>query len=533
MRRFLSLALAIALPTLPACGGRHAGSDGGGDIDPDCPQCFRSALYPENWDPNFTDAEGRFLHDFSYAGYRAGEADIPDVTGPIFDVAAAGADPTGAADSTSAIQAAIDEAARAGGGVVFFPAGLYRCDSPLMVSASRIVLRGEGAGRSRMFFARDQGPSYSSQLRFAGVEDAGSMLLLARDAESRAFEIWLADAADLSPGDEVDLGQVVSEAWIAEHGMTGTWTVSANQWRPFFRRTVVSVEPGSPARVRLDAPLRHPLLVRDGAGLQRIRGWLSEVGIEDLAFSNAVSNEAARAYDQVHIIEFYRVKDGWIRRVHSFESPLAEGGGHVQSGGFLLHRSRRVTVRDCTLERAQNRLSGGNGYLFEIRQSNEILIADSAGIAGRHNFIQNWDFGTSGCVFLRVQSREGLAVGSFGSMMGFSEFHHSLAMANLIDSAVTGDGWGAVNRGLESSGAGHTATETVFWNLQGGSLRSMQYRWGYVIGTRGVEVVTDLSDIFGQAQGTEPEDYREGINQGEWLRPASLYEDQLVRRLER
>ena len=43
---------------------------------------------------------------------------------------------------------------------------------------------------------------------------------------------------------------------------------------------------------------------------------------------------------------------------------------------------------------------------------------------------------------------------------GTSEFHHSLAMANLIDGADSTDGWGAGNRGAESSVAEPAATET-------------------------------------------------------------------------
>ncbi len=41
---------------------------------------------------------GRFLHDFSYAGYKNGELALPDAPpGPILDVTAApySADPTG------------------------------------------------------------------------------------------------------------------------------------------------------------------------------------------------------------------------------------------------------------------------------------------------------------------------------------------------------------------------------------------------------------------------------------------------------
>lgn len=38
---------------------------------------WRSALYPVDWTPDFRDAQGRFIHDFSYAGYHGGLADIP------------------------------------------------------------------------------------------------------------------------------------------------------------------------------------------------------------------------------------------------------------------------------------------------------------------------------------------------------------------------------------------------------------------------------------------------------------------------
>src|SRR5690606_13285477 len=47
---------------------------------------LRSELYPTDWQPGLTHGEGRFLHDFSYAGYRYG-ADVPDaVAGEVYDV---------------------------------------------------------------------------------------------------------------------------------------------------------------------------------------------------------------------------------------------------------------------------------------------------------------------------------------------------------------------------------------------------------------------------------------------------------------
>jgi hypothetical protein len=224
------------------------------------------------------------------------------------------------------------------------------------------------------------------------------------------------------------------------------------------------------------------------------------------------------------------VKDAWARGLVTFASPLSSDGGHVQSGGIYVSASKRVTVADTTVERAQNRLSGGNGYLFELQQSSEVLVRDAVGRRGRHNFIQNWDFQTNGCVFLRVTSLDGAADHGFVNLPALSEFHHSLAAANLIDGSTSNDGWGAVNRGSESSGAGHSATENVFWNLRGGIVRSLQFGWGYVIGTTDAQVFTGLSDVAGRAVGTAPEDWVEGRDQGATLWPESLYEDQLQRR---
>ena len=73
----------------------------------------------------------------------------------------------------------------------------------------------------------------------------------------------------------------------------------------------------------------------------------------------------------------------------------------------------------------------------------------------------------------------------------------------------------------------------MIWNVSGvGLVRSFQFGWGYVIGTGELIVVDDLlGPLYGQ--NAEPDDFFEGIGDGETLEPASLYDDQLRRRLER
>jgi hypothetical protein len=501
---------------------------------------WRSALYPEDWTPDF--GSDLFLPDFSYAGYRNGEVEPgSNAMGAVLDVVAQyGADPMGTTDSTAAIQGAIGAAESAGGGVVLIPEGLYRIDGVLTISASNVVLRGAGPDKSRLFFSKDTGLDFSAHIQIHGSLGEDLEIPLSAGAESRAFEVEVEAAQDLSPGDDIAIGWIITPEFIEEHGMTGTWEAFNDTWQPFFYRSVVAVDTTStPHRVKIDVPLRYPAKTRDKASIRRMTGYLREVGVERLGISNATSFDAAWAQSQVHAIELIGVDNAWMSEVFSFSSPLAPaaGGGagaHLQSSGILIKSSKRVTVERSRMGLAMNRGGGGNGYLFEMRQSGELLFRDCEAAGGRHNFIQNWGFGMTGSVWLRVKSSEGRSLINKGSSVGstgYSEFHHSLATANLIDASTFDDGVSIVNRHNESTGAGHTGTQNVFWNTRGaGLLRSLQFGSGYVIGTEGLEVIT-ASDTPLVGLGTAPDDFTEGLGAASSLTPPSLYEDQLKRRL--
>ncbi len=527
----------IACPAAPAPDDDDLSGDDDAADDDDA-DGWRSALYPADWTPDAT-VEGRFLHDFSYAGYRGGE-ELPlgrDV--PTIDATDFGADPTGATDSTAAVQAAIDAAV--GPSDVLLPAGEYRFDRTLRVALDGVVLRGEGRGATHLWFGGVDGMSDRGHIAFAGSVVRGDDHPLAEDGAARSVEVTVATRGDLAVGADVALGWTITEEFVEEHGMTGTWEVFNGTWRPFFRRTVVAITGDAPAVVTLDVPVRYPALVRDGASLRIEDGYLREVGARDFSVSTAATRTEALSVDRTHAIRMEGVADAWVAHIESYESPLSEDGRHLLSGGVAVVSSKRVTVADSTLGYAQNRGGGGNGYLFEVSRSSEVLFRDLAGIAGRHNFIQNWDFGTSGTVWLRTTSREGFAASTDNEslgLVGLSEYHHSLAMANLVDDSSADDGWGALNRGGWSSGAGHSATQNVFWNLRGeGMLRSYQYGEGYVIGTAPtLDVHAEIGgdwDLFGAGDGTAPDDYLEGLGEAATLRPQSLYEDQRARRVAR
>ena len=493
---------------------------------------WRSVFYPTDWTPKHSLPDGRFLHDFSYAGYRSG-AKLPQVAGPEFVVQ--GLDATGATDITDALQRTLDRAGAKGGGVVRLPSGLFRCDGIVTIRKSGVVLRGQGPEKTMLFLNSVPKRGWSNHLNIAGEIHSGAEIKLTRDAANRASFVEVTANAAVKVGQEIAIGWTITPEFVEEHGMTGTWKTFNGKWRPIFLRTITRIDrKQTPVRVHLDVPLRYPAQVRDGASMRPLKGYISECGIEDLGIANAISWKAAWSRAGVHAIGLAGARDCWVRNVRSFPSPHPEAQNyHLQNGGIIVTQSRFVTIANCDLRKAQNRGGGGAGYLFEISRSNEILTRDCVGIAGRHNFIQNWDFGASGLVWLRCHSSGSRVYKNSLDPMGWTgycEFHHSLAMGCLIDSCQLDDGWFGGNRHKWSSGGGNTVTQSVYWNTTGkGAIGSWQDGDGYIIGTQGVKVDTTLGSRYGQH--TAPEDTREGIGSGATLRPVSLYEDQRQRRL--
>ncbi|MCR5754686.1 MAG: DUF1080 domain-containing protein, partial [Acetatifactor sp.] len=121
------------------------------------------------------------------------ETDIPASSGPgIYNVTASkyNADKTGATLATAAIQGAIDDAHNAGGGIVYVPAGVYKCANLYLKSnvtlylagGSVIVGTGNGAdyvtdfnksslGKNGTFFIRTTTGSHDITIRGRGTID--------------------------------------------------------------------------------------------------------------------------------------------------------------------------------------------------------------------------------------------------------------------------------------------------------------------------------------------------------------------------
>ncbi|MGC0252249.1 DUF7594 domain-containing protein [Pseudactinotalea sp. Z1748] len=519
---------------------------------------LRSELYPEDWHPGMIDDEGRFLHDFSYAGYRYG-AEVPQsVPGPTFDVTHPrfGADPTGVEDSTQAIQAAIDAAGAAGGGTVHLPPGTFRVApqgesrAVLHIGYDDVLLRGAGPDQTRIYNSTAEGMRQSTVV-FIGpdrdqwqswhdseAEQERPAVALTQDITEPTRTLHVADAGGFAVGDWVILKADVTEEWLAEHPVEDgqNWTPDTFRALVYHRQiTAVDEQAGT---VQIDIPTRYTMLMRDGLRLHHHHAPLTGGGIADLSMGARQSDlpgddgendylDPDTAAYQVHgssLVTFNNTVDGWVNNVHTFRPQENTRDVHTLSGGVHVWYARSITVTDADMRNPQYNGAGGNGYHYHLMGSDS-LVRDSYAEGGRHNYLVQAVQGT-GNVFLDSHSVDGERA---------SEAHRHLGAANLFDN-VSVDGDTFEMRYRPWSTHAHSTTESVLWNISGenctrGRLAmSQQFGWGYVIGTTGTGDCAIIDTPGGQY--TEPIDHVEHQGLGELLEPRSLYLDQRERRLD-
>ncbi len=527
-------------------------------------QTWRSSLYPTNWTPpvGLSFARDKMIQDFSYAGYRRGEVGIPMPNKNILNVVTQyGADPTGAKDSTIAIQKAIDAAGKSGGGVVLLPPGTFRVSLPtpgsfsvLRISKDNTILRGSGIGRTFLL-------NTSTVMRNKAIimirgndrtEPVRSELLTA-DVLSPVKRLFVAHASGFSVGDIVSVRWDFTQEWIDEHGQTSVWTEGVRAPTPaIYQREIMAVN-AAEGWVETDIPARYYYLKRDHARIEKYNSRIQECGVEGLSVANVqhpgtgwqpgdylIEGTGGNEVHASWVIDFSRARNCWARDVHSYQPEGNTFTCHILSNGIQVGISSNITLRNCSMKRPQYGGGGGNGYMFRLTNGNDCLVDHCLADFSRHGFV-NSHAGSSGNVFHKCEDRNTKSsTGDTGYVQtdgDGSDNHMHFSHSSLWDQCHAHESWWeAVHRGWNNQAL--AAAHCVYWNtsgsgsaaLNGGKIvRSGQGRYGYVIGTsgepHGIELRTTGNSL--------PLDIAEGEGKGETLSPSSLYEDQLARRLGR
>jgi hypothetical protein len=509
-------------------GGGDRGSDGGGGMGPFPAFCaqYPPPPAPGQWQSRNVryDDSGRLTYpadgdrnrvpDWSYAGYRYGQAAIPDVPEVARLAPAAG-------DNTQRIQQAIDAVgmrapdARGLRGALLLAPGRYEVRGTLRVGRAGVVLRGSGSGadptKDTILFAAGDVPHQrtviilgSGSAQWAEATPRTNITTPFVQVSARRFDV--ASTMGLAPGDPIVIRHPSSAAWIAALGGGG----ASNPWTPNTRdivyyRIIRGIDGNS---IELDAPVFNHLdrnLSQSYVAKAQV-SHIEQVGIENLR----VDIENAGGEDENHAwkaVVFKGAMDSWARRV----TALHFGFSGIEVGGGV-----RITIDDSQSLDPVGIRTGARMYNFALEAHSQlVLIRNCQATNGRHSLVGSGASTVSGNVFHRCRlTRGGTSEGG----------HRQWTQATLYDNITETENSSInlFNRGDAGSSHGWGCVHSMIWDFNGTiEVQKPPTGQNYAASPRGRKVT-----MFRNAGAEGSVEIMPGA-----LVPASLYEAQLCDRL--
>lgn len=395
--------------------------------------------------------------DFSHCGYAGGGVPIPDAPVRVTITPAEG-------DSTQRIQAALDYVAqlpadaRGLRGAVLLLRGRHEVADSLRISATGVVLRGQGQGSEGTLLVAT-GKERRTLIQVAGKSDRTPTGVSVPVAErvilvgSRTLRVQAPHGFQV--GQSIQIRHPSTAAWIAALGMDFATSKEATGWLRWLPgkmdvlidRVLTAVDGDT---LTLDAPLPMTLdaaLARCEVQAYAWPGRLTEVGVENLRCESAF--DRANPKDEEHAwmaVTLDAVENGWVRQltaVHFVSSAVQVGDG-----------CRGVTVEDCSCLKPVSELGGFRRHSFHTT-GQLTLFQRCKAEQGRHDFaVGHLAAGPNAFV-----DCEAVDARSFSGPIG------SWATGVLYDNVnLDGGGLALTNREVWDQGAGWAAANGLLWN---------------------------------------------------------------------
>jgi polygalacturonase len=205
----------------------------------------------------------------------------------IFNVKDYGAIGDNSTDDTTAIQATIDAAASAGGGIVYIPKGTYFVTSPLLITSDNIVITGAGKSLSKV---RHNITASTPTLQVSVFNFSGSIpafasptVTLSANATPVSGTVTASQAAVLNVNSTSGLavGDVIM---IGDSNTVYTWADPG--WANRYRGEFGQISAISTGVITLSTPIRDSYATANSAAIWKPT-LLANVGVKDLTvFSN-------------------------------------------------------------------------------------------------------------------------------------------------------------------------------------------------------------------------------------------------------
>ena len=474
--------------------------------------------------------------DYSTCGYHASEEAIPDVEGSMLI-------PWQEGDCSGLIQEAIDALSRqkpdAKGhrGTILFGEGRYRLDCPLRITASGIVVRGMGKGKTTLVKhgydrgaiiyvesphltspkGRGNSSPHLTSSRGRGNDDPHLASPRGRGNDSLflAAETFPAGATTLKVkredhqlrvGDRIHIVRPSTREWIEHLKMEDFGGgLDYTGWKPTdiditWNRTITAIDGSA---ITIDAPITTTLSPRYG-GAYLLRhaadGEITECGIENLTLESEVNSWNPK--DEDHCwdgIFMDHARDCWVRRV-DFRH-LSGSAVNLQQG------TSRITVEDCIATDPVSEEGGWRRQVF-LTRGQQTLFQRCVSRHGIHDFAAGY-CAAGPNAFVQCEGEESLgfsgSIGSWAAGLLFDIVNidgHDIRFGNL-DQFQFGTGWNTANSMLWQC----TASTITCYSPDEENRCSAPGCWG---------------TLTGDGEWTSSNDH---------VSPRSLFYDQLERRL--
>ncbi|MEI8087600.1 MAG: hypothetical protein WCG93_15425, partial [Paludibacter sp.] len=328
------------------------------------------------------DSKGTIIPDFSGVGYRNSEEAIPNIAVVKTVTAVVG-------DNVANVQNAIDEVAampliNGVRGTILFKAGTYEMSTTINVTASGIVLRGEGI--TTIFKAT--GTVQYDLINIVGA--SGKTDIVASQKQiTDAFvpvgvkTVTVESGHNFAVGDWVHVRREPNTAWIHMLGMdtlshidplATNWTASG--YKISFERKITAVQGNN---ITLDAPIMDIIepIYANAYMVKFNSARISNCGIENIKMTSAYLSST----DELHgwnAIYMDNVENCWVKKVTAYS--FGYSCVNVNDGGSF------VTVDSCSMLDGISIITGGRRYSFNIN-GQRCLVQNCTTRNGRHDFV--------------------------------------------------------------------------------------------------------------------------------------------------
>ncbi|HZZ27478.1 MAG TPA: hypothetical protein VFE46_05670, partial [Pirellulales bacterium] len=469
------------------------------------------------------DPQGNVIPNFSTVGYMTGDVPLPDTTGGVSVPVMATVNPGAAGvDMTTAIQNAINTVSamsmQSNGfrGAVLLTAGNYPISGALTISASGVVLEGQGNNAAAGTRLEATGITQRVLITVAG---SGSMSTVSGTTHNitnsyvpvGATSFTVDSTANLHVGDTVIVSRPSTQAWINAIGMetlTNPWTPGSKNLNS--DRVITAINGST---ITIDAPLTQALDQQYGGGTIFKYTWsgrISNVGIENLyTYSDFTGTTDTNTTHATGSIFMDKVQNAWAENITSDNfatNVITTGSG-----------AKWITFDHMTVQNTSQAQSNIDDAPSGFGNSGQEILYENGVFTNAYHAISMGGSVPGPNVYTNITITDPLE-GALGLSHSRDETgpHQRYATGGLFDDVSDTDWINIRNAGNEGSGHGWQGANFVLWNVNARTdVSSPPTAQNWIIGGSG-----------STSEGTGEYNAR-----GSTVTPLSLYSAQLMDRL--